>query len=123
MARVNEVHGGDGLSVSVSFSQAHQLDVKADSLRPVLLLAFPATYLAGSAFPPSLILLLYPRFSPPPPDKDSKRGKALMSDVERELHNLHITHEMRDKVWRDKSKEGWYETSERSRCFSLNDRS
>lgn len=73
------------------------------SFRLFLLIAFPATYLVGSAFPPNIVLLLYPRYSPPPPEADSMRGKALMNDVEDELQKLRIVHRLR-------TREGWYET-------------
>ena len=68
-------------------------------------MAFPAVYLLGSAFPPQLILMVYPRYSPPPPDKDSARGKAVTSGTERELQGLGIVEELRGK-------HGWYETRE-----------
>ena len=70
-----------------------------------LAIAFPTIYLVGSAFPPQIVLLLHPRHTLPPPDKDSARGKALMSDTERELQRLYIVAQMRGK-------EGWYETRE-----------
>ena len=80
----------------------------------VLLLAFPATYLIGSAFPPQLVLLLYPRYSPPPPDAKSTRGKSIMDGIERELQGLGFVDEMRLKV---KNGEGWYETSQSMPAF------
>jgi hypothetical protein len=70
-----------------------------------LVIAFPATYILGSAFPPQIVLLLYPRYAPPPPDKDSIRGKAITSDVEEDLQKLLIVEKLRGR-------EGWYETSE-----------
>jgi hypothetical protein len=63
------------------------------------------TYILGSAFPPQIVLLLYPRYAPPPPDKDSIRGKAITSDVEEDLQKLLIVEKLRGR-------EGWYETSE-----------
>ena len=51
--------------------------------------------------------MLYPRYTPPPPDADSTRGKALMSDVEKELQNLLVVARLRNK-------EGWYESSKSS---------
>ena len=70
-----------------------------------LAIAFPAVYLLGSAFPPQLVLMIYPRYSPPPPEKDSTRGKAMTSDTERELQRLWIVEQLR-------AKQGWYETRE-----------
>ncbi|KAK1921685.1 HotDog domain-containing protein [Papiliotrema laurentii] len=73
------------------------------STRFFLLLAFPAVYLTGSAFPPKIIMLLYPRYAPPPPEADSRMGKALTNDVEDELQKLLVVDKLRRK-------EGWYET-------------
>jgi len=70
-----------------------------------ILLAIPVVYVAGAAFPPTLVLLLYPRYSPPPPDKDSTRGKAITCEVEKDAQGLSIVEKMR-------AAEGWYETSE-----------
>jgi hypothetical protein len=70
-----------------------------------ILLAIPVVYVAGAAFPPTLVLLLYPRYSPPPPDKDSTRGKAITCEVENDAQGLSIVEKMR-------AAEGWYETSE-----------
>ncbi|ORX33970.1 HotDog domain-containing protein [Kockovaella imperatae] len=93
------------------YSETRRTPLRKWSTRFFLLLAFPATYLVGSAFPPNLVLLLYPRYSPPPPEKDSTRGKAITSDVEREIQGLNITHEMRDRVrGGDGTSGGWYET-------------
>jgi hypothetical protein len=72
-----------------------------------ILLAIPVVYVAGAAFPPQLVLLLYPRYSPPPPDKDSTRGKAITCEVEQDAQNLSIVEKMR-------AADGWYETSESS---------
>jgi hypothetical protein len=79
-----------------------------------ILLAIPVVYVAGAAFPPTLVLLLYPRYSPPPPDKDSTRGKAITGEVEQDAQGLRIVEKMR-------AAEGWYETSEPSLCPSLPD--
>lgn len=70
-----------------------------------ILLAIPVVYVAGAVFPPTLVLLLYPRYSPPPPDKDSTRGKAITCEVEKDAQGLSIVEKMR-------AAEGWYETSE-----------
>jgi len=75
------------------------------ALQTALTLAFPTTYLLGATFPPQIVLFLYPRYSPPPPEKGSTRGKAFTNDIERELQNLLIVAQMRGM-------EGWYETSE-----------
>ncbi|KAK4684025.1 hypothetical protein P7C73_g6183, partial [Tremellales sp. Uapishka_1] len=70
-----------------------------------VLLALPGVYLAGSIYPPQAVQILYPRSAPPPPDKDSARGKAVMNEVEKEIQNLYIVAKMRAMA-----KEGWYET-------------
>ncbi|KAL1407318.1 hypothetical protein Q8F55_006740 [Vanrija albida] len=71
-------------------------------IRLAVLLAVPVAYFAGAVAPPNVVLLLSPRYSPPPPDKDSKHGKALTEDVERELQDLFVVAEMR-------TKKDWYE--------------
>ena len=76
---------------------------RGTGLTTVLLIAFPVTYVAGAAMPPKLVLMLYPRYSPPPPDKDSSLGRALTNDIEQELQRLFIVDKLRHK-------EGWYET-------------
>ncbi|EIW71141.1 hypothetical protein TREMEDRAFT_28265 [Tremella mesenterica DSM 1558] len=76
--------------------------VRKWAVRLALLIAFPTVYLAGAAFPPRFVLFVFPRYSPPPPEKDSHRGRALTNDVERELQGLWIVQQMRGK-------EGWYE--------------
>jgi hypothetical protein len=78
------------------------LDEDAETLS-ALIIAFPTIYILGSAFPPQVVLLLYPRYAPPPPDKDSIRGKALVNDVEDELQKLLVVAKLRGR-------EGWYET-------------
>jgi hypothetical protein len=50
-------------------------------------------------------MLLYPRYAPPPPEADSRMGKALTNDVEDELQKLLVVDKLRRK-------EGWYETRE-----------
>ncbi|KAK8847539.1 hypothetical protein IAR55_005397 [Kwoniella newhampshirensis] len=77
------------------------------SIRLALALAFPATYITGAAFPPQLVLMIFPRYAPPPPHKDSTRGKVHTSDVEQCLQELDLVEEMRIKVHKG---EGWYET-------------
>ncbi|ORY21291.1 mitochondrion protein [Naematelia encephala] len=72
-------------------------------VRFALALAFPAVFFLGAAFPPRLILFVFPRHAPPPPEKDSHHGKALMNEVEKELQGLYVVAQMRGK-------EGWYET-------------
>ena len=69
-------------------------------------------YVAGSAFPPKIMLLLYPRYAPPPPEADSMMGKALTSDVEDELQKLLIVDKLRRR-------EGWYETRECWGCVDV----
>jgi hypothetical protein len=81
-----------------------QLCVRYRADQVGILLAIPVVYVAGAAFPPQLVLLLYPRYSPPPPDKDSTRGKAITCEVEQEAQGLGIVEKMR-------AAEGWYETS------------
>lgn len=71
--------------------------------RLAILLAIPVVYVTGAAFPPQLILLLYPRYSPPPPAKDSRRGKAISCEVEKEAQGLLVVEKLR-------AQEGWYET-------------
>lgn len=73
------------------------------AVRLALVIAFPTTYVLGSAFPPQVVLLLFPRYSRPPPDKDSPRGKEITSEVERSLQGLMLVAQMRRK-------EGWYES-------------
>nr|XP_031858203.1 uncharacterized protein CI109_006346 [Kwoniella shandongensis]KAA5525275.1 hypothetical protein CI109_006346 [Kwoniella shandongensis] len=77
------------------------------SIRLALAIAFPLTYVTGAAFPPQLVLMIFPRFAPAPPHKDSARGKVHTSDVERCLQELDLVHDMREKVHKG---EGWYET-------------
>ncbi|WWC59597.1 uncharacterized protein I303_102155 [Kwoniella dejecticola CBS 10117] len=74
--------------------------------RFALALAFPAVYVAGAAFPPQLVLFIFPRYAPPPPHKDSARGKSHISDMESCIHELDIVEEMRKKVGEGE----WYET-------------
>jgi hypothetical protein len=83
--------------------QISVISIVAD--RTGILLAIPVIYVAGAVFPPQLVLLLYPRYSPPPPDKDSTRGKAITCEVEQEAQGLSIVEKMR-------AAEGWYETSQ-----------
>jgi len=93
---------GDGLLDSVRHRSIITVR-RAD--KAGILLAIPVVYVAGAAFPPTLVLLLYPRYSPPPPDKDSTRGKAITCEVEQDAQGLSIVEKMRGA-------EGWYETSE-----------
>ncbi|WRT64655.1 uncharacterized protein IL334_001589 [Kwoniella shivajii] len=74
--------------------------------RFALALAFPAVYVAGAAFPPQLVLFVFPRYAPPPPHKDSPRGKSHMSDMERCIHEVDIVEDTRKKVAAGE----WYET-------------
>ena len=50
-------------------------------------------------------MLLYPRYSPPPPAETSAQGKALMGETESELQKLYIVARLRNKA-------GFYETRE-----------
>jgi hypothetical protein len=75
------------------------------TLTPALILAVPTAFLVGALYPPQLVLIFNPRYSPPPPSHDSKHGKALMDQTEREIQELFIVHKLR-------AKEGWYETRE-----------
>jgi len=61
--------------------------------------------MVGAVYPPKLVLIFNPRYSPPPPTHDSKHGKALMEQTERELQDLFIVHKM-------KAKPDWYESRE-----------
>lgn len=74
-----------------------------------LAIAFPATYILGAAFPPQLVLLIFPRFSPPPPHKDSVRGKAHTNDVEDCMQKLQLVENTRKEI---QAGAEWYETSE-----------
>lgn len=69
---------------------------------PAVALALPAVFLAGACYPPQLVLMFNPRYSPPPPEKDTKHGQALMDETERELQNLMVVAQMR-------AKPDWYE--------------
>lgn len=71
--------------------------------RLALAIALPGVYVLGAAFPPKVVLLLYPRYSPPPPSSESTQGKALMGETESELQKLYIVARLRNKV-------GWYES-------------
>ena len=73
--------------------------------RAAIAIALPGVYVLGAAFPPKVVLLLYPRYSPPPPSGDSTQGKALMGETESELQKLYIIARLRNKV-------GWYESRE-----------
>jgi hypothetical protein len=84
-------------------------DNKAANNAPALAILFPTTYLVGSVYPPQAVTILYPRHAPPPPDKESNRGKAVMNEVEKELQNLYLVAKLR-------AKQGWYETSESVCC-------
>ncbi|WVF69660.1 hypothetical protein IAT40_004439 [Kwoniella sp. CBS 6097] len=75
--------------------------------RLALALAFPAVYVAGAAFPPQLVLFVFPRYAPPPPHRDSARGKSHIGDMERCIQELDLVEDMRKKVH---AGEGWYET-------------
>jgi hypothetical protein len=56
-------------------------------------LAIPGAYFAGAVFPPKVVLMLYPRYSPPAPEASSKQGQDLMNAVEREMQELyHVAH-------------------------------
>lgn len=68
-------------------------------------LALPTAFLVGALYPPQLVLIFNPRYSPPPPTADSKHGKSLMEETERELQELFVVAKMRNK-------EEWYETRE-----------
>lgn len=59
--------------------------------------------MAGAVYPPQAAVILFPRFAPPPPDKDSPRGKAVMNEVEADLQKLFLVAKMR-------AKSEWYET-------------
>ncbi|KIR60452.1 hypothetical protein I312_103460 [Cryptococcus bacillisporus CA1280] len=76
-------------------------------IRLALAIAFPATYVLGAAFPPQLVLLIFPRFSPPPPHKDSVRGKAHTNDVEDCMQKLQLVENMRKEI---QAGAEWYET-------------
>ena len=93
-------HSDDGQLASVCLDY---VGLVGDADEAGILLAIPVVYVAGAAFPPQLVLLLYPRYSPPPPDKDSTRGKAITCEVEQEAQGLRIVEKMR-------AAEGWYET-------------
>lgn len=77
----------------------HELSLTSSALT----IAFPAAYFTGAVFPPKIVLLLYPRYAPPPPAGDSPQGKALMGETEKDLQKLWI-------VARLRTREGWYET-------------
>lgn len=74
-------------------------------LTPALALALPVAYVAGAVNPPQLALMFSPRYSPPPPDRESKVGKEITAEVERELQELAIVNEMR-------THKDWYESRE-----------
>ncbi|AAW45843.1 hypothetical protein CNBJ1600 [Cryptococcus deneoformans B-3501A] len=76
-------------------------------VRFALAIAFPTTYILGAAFPPQLVLLIFPRFSPPPPHKDSARGKAHTNDVEGCMQGLQLVEMMRKEI---QGGAEWYET-------------
>lgn len=59
--------------------------------------------MVGALFPPQLVLIFNPRYSPPPPSADSKHGQLLMEETEREMQELFLVHKMR-------AKKDWYET-------------
>ncbi|WVQ79912.1 hypothetical protein IAT38_002013 [Cryptococcus sp. DSM 104549] len=100
-----------------SYSQGHPGHVKRPSafrkwaVRLALAIAFPTTYVLGAAFPPQIVLMIFPRFAPPPPHKDSARGKAHTSDVEKCIQELEVVELMRKEVRASAGGEdGWYET-------------
>ena len=78
-------------------------------IHTALTIAFPAVYFTGAIFPPKIVLLLYPRYAPPPPSGDSAQGKALMGETEKDLQKLWI-------VARLRTREGWYETRKFFSC-------
>ncbi|WVN89328.1 uncharacterized protein L203_104550 [Cryptococcus depauperatus CBS 7841] len=77
------------------------------TVRLALAVALPSAYVFGAAFPPQLVLMIFPRFSPPPPLKDSPRGKAHTNDVEKCMQELDIVENMREEIKRGAA---WYET-------------
>ncbi|GFZ47858.1 hypothetical protein JCM24511_05605 [Saitozyma sp. JCM 24511] len=63
------------------------------TVRFAIALAIPGAYFAGAVFPPKVVLMLYPRYSPPAPEASSKQGQDLMNAVEREMQELyHVAH-------------------------------
>lgn len=68
-------------------------------------LALPVAFLIGAAYPPQLVLIFNPRYSPPPPEAKSAHGKMLVEATEKDLQDLFLVAKMRRR-------EGWYETRE-----------
>lgn len=68
-------------------------------------LTVPVAYVVGAVNPPNLALMFSPRYSPPPPDRESKVGKEITAEIERELQELAVVAEMR--TFPD-----WYESRE-----------
>jgi hypothetical protein len=69
------------------------LCLRAADTRLAIALAIPGAYFAGAVFPPKVVLMLYPRYSPPAPEASSKQGQDLMNAVEREMQELyHVAH-------------------------------
>ncbi|CAK9786891.1 unnamed protein product [Cutaneotrichosporon oleaginosum] len=58
-------------------------------------IAVPVAYFVGAVNPPNLALMFSPRYSPPPPDRESKIGKEITAEIERELQELAVVAEMR----------------------------
>ncbi|KAL7419311.1 hypothetical protein Q5752_006149 [Cryptotrichosporon argae] len=77
-----------------------------DLINATVLLAIPSAYALGAVYPPQAVLILHPRYSPPPPEAASPRGKAMTDVVERELQELRVVAEMRAEA----DKGDWYET-------------
>ncbi|TYJ56037.1 hypothetical protein B9479_003280 [Cryptococcus floricola] len=93
--------------------QAHHAPYQGPSLfkkwgtRLLIALALPVVYVAGAAFPPSIVLMILPRYAPPAPVKDSPSGRAHTDDVERSLQELEVVQNMRYEI---KKGADWYET-------------
>jgi len=55
-------------------------------------------YALGSAFPPSMFTLLFPRLAPPPPDPTSPEAVAEVQSIESQLQRLHEVLRLRAKT-------------------------
>ncbi|WVQ75892.1 hypothetical protein IAR50_005526 [Cryptococcus sp. DSM 104548] len=75
--------------------------------RLLIALALPVVYVAGAAFPPSIVLMILPRYAPPAPHKDSASGKAHTDNIEKSLQELEVVQNMRYEI---KKGADWYET-------------
>ena len=75
-----------------------------------LLLALPSTfYLLGSLYPPATLSLLFPRKAAAPMRAESPEGLAQVNKLEKEIQELDIVQEMRQKTAGGDDAE-WYET-------------